>query len=185
LLSEDDILESLAIFDYPAVLVRRALLLALDFGLIEQGEFALHKNGTPVARYRKTEKGEYVLRLPFKNAVVLYLMATGCPLDMRGFEAERSYQKRLEKHWLHSNATKIRNFRAAALKSGAHFLRHILSAHEHEKNRIGSEHFEEKFELPDISPLIVDLTSAAIVAVQPTTISTILRDFHLELDDVT
>jgi hypothetical protein len=185
LLSEDEVLESLAIFDYPAVLIRRALLLALEFGLIEQGEFALNENGTRVARYRKTEKGEYVLRLPFKNAVVLYLMATGCRLDMRGFEVERSYQKRLEEHWLHSNTTKIRNFRAAALKSGAYLLRHIVSAHEYEKNWIGSARFKKEFELPDISPLVSDLTSAAIAAVQTATISSILRDFQLERADAT
>ena len=148
---------------YPEGQIRISLYAGLDFGLVRIRDH--DGDGNPL--YEKTRKGAYIERLPFIDASVLYLMATGSRLyslpEWSGTDQRRAAG------WLH-DLRSPRKFWSAALRSGTELLRHIKYAHERDLNHMRSTRTAGSDEIPastwqiadaDIDNLIRQLAQSA------------------------
>jgi hypothetical protein len=186
-LSKNDIEKALAKFGYPALQVEYAIWTAGDFGLIRTEKTTLGENNEPIPEFTKTKKGEYIQKLVFNNHAALYLMATG----MRGIGFHHENDGKLphmrSNHWLHDAKAQNSQFWPAVIKSSAHLLRHIQSAHLRDMNYFLQSHaqLENKFAIPDLTVIIKSLSRQAIIVStrqnQKTSIDSVFNFFNEQL----
>lgn len=131
---------------YAADEIAKTFSIAKEAALVERYNDRIEKGGTVVLRYRKTVKGVYLERLPFRNHDVLYLMATGCPLHPYpsmpkepSSTLRRRYLTAQNELMLHRPNDANRYFPGAALRLGVHLLRHIFQATTVENRRTSAQ----------------------------------------------
>lgn len=155
-----EIVALLATMGYPKVLVERATLYAVEFGLIFKRDTLLTASGMFEPLYATTEKGTYIRKLPFCSAAVLYLMSTGCRFAPSSTPPPSQVKALLDAHWIHHRDSESRAFWAAALKSGTYLLRHIVNAHEMDKSTAGAALDPRFAEIP-MQSVLLHLTNGA------------------------